>query len=261
MALLAATSQRPTQAEAPKEVGTALESLLLKQLISSSGAFKGTSAPGSQITPEPLRRARWPTPWPSRGARARRTRRTRALRSMQTATPARPRRTYISLHHRKGLHGRGQRTDNPGNPDRPLGPCQQPLRNPGRPHQRHRPQPSGHLDIAATAGSPILAAGDGIVVAAGARGGYGQAVEIQHGSGVTTLYGHASQVLVHPGQHVTQGQPIATVGQTRTMRPGPTSTSRYVRADTHSTRHAPLAFIASVPMYPPRPLTTNRGPI
>jgi murein DD-endopeptidase MepM/ murein hydrolase activator NlpD len=70
------------------------------------------------------------------------------------------------------------------------------------------------IDIAAKAGSPILAAGDGVVVAAGARGGYGQAVEIKHGSGVTTLYGHASKLLVHPGEHVTQGQPIATVGET-----------------------------------------------
>src|ERR1700685_1242297 len=50
MALLEAASQRPTAAEAPQAVGTALEAMLLKQLISSSGAFKGTGAPGSQIT-------------------------------------------------------------------------------------------------------------------------------------------------------------------------------------------------------------------
>src|ERR1700733_7898109 len=50
MALIDAANQRPTAAEAPQAVGTALEAMLIKQLISSSGAFKGTGAPGSQIT-------------------------------------------------------------------------------------------------------------------------------------------------------------------------------------------------------------------
>jgi murein DD-endopeptidase MepM/ murein hydrolase activator NlpD len=52
------------------------------------------------------------------------------------------------------------------------------------------------------------------VVAAGPRGGYGLAVEIDHGCGITTLYGHASQVLVQPGQRVERGEAVALLGDT-----------------------------------------------
>lgn len=78
----------------------------------------------------------------------------------------------------------------------------------GHPEEHHG------LDLGAPAGTPILAAADGVVQSAGTRGGYGQAVEIQHPGGVTTLYGHASALLVQPGQHVKKGQAIGLVGQT-----------------------------------------------
>ncbi len=84
---------------------------------------------------------------------------------------------------------------------------------------RHDPF-DGHLtrhagvDLAAKEGEDIPAAAGGVVVRAGARGGYGDAVEIDHGGGVTTLYAHASELLVREGEEVSPGQPIARVGQT-----------------------------------------------
>jgi murein DD-endopeptidase MepM/ murein hydrolase activator NlpD len=70
------------------------------------------------------------------------------------------------------------------------------------------------IDLRAASGSPILATADGVVRSAGPRGGYGNAVELDHGGGVTTLYGHAAQVLVKPGEKVSAGQEIGLVGQT-----------------------------------------------
>jgi murein DD-endopeptidase MepM/ murein hydrolase activator NlpD len=70
------------------------------------------------------------------------------------------------------------------------------------------------IDVAAQEGSPILAAASGTVRRAGLRGGYGQAVEIDNGNGISTLYGHASALAVKEGQRVSAGQPIAFVGHT-----------------------------------------------
>jgi murein DD-endopeptidase MepM/ murein hydrolase activator NlpD len=53
-----------------------------------------------------------------------------------------------------------------------------------------------------------------VVRRAGERGGYGQALEIDHGDGVVTLYGHASELLVREGDRVDPGQPILRVGST-----------------------------------------------
>jgi murein DD-endopeptidase MepM/ murein hydrolase activator NlpD len=70
------------------------------------------------------------------------------------------------------------------------------------------------IDLRAAAGEPIRVAGEGVVRRAGPRGGYGNAVEIDHGGGLTTLYAHASEVSVNPGERVVAGQEIARVGQT-----------------------------------------------
>jgi murein DD-endopeptidase MepM/ murein hydrolase activator NlpD len=75
-------------------------------------------------------------------------------------------------------------------------------------------------DFAAGTGDPIKAAGPGIVVWAGPRGGYGNAVIIDHRNGLATLYGHQSRVNVTVGQKVTTGQVIGFVGQTG-MATGP----------------------------------------
>ncbi|MBW4676620.1 MAG: peptidoglycan DD-metalloendopeptidase family protein [Desmonostoc geniculatum HA4340-LM1] len=70
------------------------------------------------------------------------------------------------------------------------------------------------LDFAASYGSTIRAADSGTVIFAGWYGGYGRAVIIDHGKGITTLYGHSSELHVTEGQAVERGQAIAAVGST-----------------------------------------------
>lgn len=71
------------------------------------------------------------------------------------------------------------------------------------------------VDIACDYGTPIRATADGIVTTAGWNsGGYGNMVDINHGNGIVTRYGHASSVVVTAGQQVKRGQIIAYVGST-----------------------------------------------
>ena len=76
------------------------------------------------------------------------------------------------------------------------------------------------LDYAAGGGAPIKAAGGGIVIWAGPRGGYGNAVIIDHRNGLATLYAHQSRVNARLGQKVSTGQVVGFVGQTG-MSTGP----------------------------------------
>ncbi len=68
------------------------------------------------------------------------------------------------------------------------------------------------LDLGATFGSPVLAMGSGIVTFSGHNGAYGNLVEIDHGNGFITRYGHNSENLVRVGATVNRGQMIARVG-------------------------------------------------
>jgi murein DD-endopeptidase MepM/ murein hydrolase activator NlpD len=72
------------------------------------------------------------------------------------------------------------------------------------------------VDYAAPTGTPVRAAGDGKVTIAGKKGGYGNAVFIQHGGSYTTVYGHLSRFGrgIHSGTRVRQGQVIGYVGST-----------------------------------------------
>ncbi|MEM9540132.1 MAG: peptidoglycan DD-metalloendopeptidase family protein [Cyanobacteria bacterium P01_E01_bin.42] len=70
------------------------------------------------------------------------------------------------------------------------------------------------IDFAGEYGSPIYAADSGIVILAQWYGGYGKTVVIDHGQGITTLYGHASKFFVREGQPVKKGAAIAEVGST-----------------------------------------------
>lgn len=70
------------------------------------------------------------------------------------------------------------------------------------------------LDFGADYGSAILAADNGVVIFAGWYGGYGYAVVINHGKGISTLYGHNSKLYVAEGQSVQRGEVIADAGST-----------------------------------------------
>ncbi|MFN2504854.1 MAG: peptidoglycan DD-metalloendopeptidase family protein [Acidimicrobiales bacterium] len=70
------------------------------------------------------------------------------------------------------------------------------------------------VDLGASSGTPIRAAGSGVVVTAEWYGGYGNATIIDHGNGLATLYGHQSSIGVSAGQRVSQGEVIGRVGCT-----------------------------------------------
>ena len=69
-------------------------------------------------------------------------------------------------------------------------------------------------DISAVPGTPVVAAGEGTVTYAGWKNGYGQLVEIDHGNGLTTRYGHLSQIEATVGQVLTRGELLGRVGST-----------------------------------------------
>ena len=84
-------------------------------------------------------------------------------------------------------------------------------RNPfgGRGFEYHEGQ-----DIDATYGTPVQVSAGGRVIIAGWQRGYGKVVYVDHGSGLSTRYGHLSEIDVTVGQSVTQGQTIGLVGST-----------------------------------------------
>ncbi|MCC7348686.1 MAG: M23 family metallopeptidase [Variibacter sp.] len=70
------------------------------------------------------------------------------------------------------------------------------------------------LDLRAGQGEPVRATAAGTVVSAGWNGGYGRMIEIDHGNGFSTRYGHLSQILVREDQAIQPGQLIGRVGST-----------------------------------------------
>ena len=68
------------------------------------------------------------------------------------------------------------------------------------------------IDIGALYGQPIVAPAEGVVEFADLMGGYGRAVILDHGHGITTRYGHLKSFTVFPGQHVHRGDTIGYVG-------------------------------------------------
>lgn len=70
------------------------------------------------------------------------------------------------------------------------------------------------IDVAAPSGTPIKASKSGTVIFAGTMDGYGNTVIIDHGGGLTTLYGHQSRIASSDGEKVSQGDTIGYVGNT-----------------------------------------------
>ncbi|NJM53715.1 MAG: M23 family metallopeptidase [Blastocatellia bacterium] len=84
-------------------------------------------------------------------------------------------------------------------------------RNPfgGRSYEFH----SG-LDIDGQKGDVVVAPANGVISKAGWQGGYGNLIEIDHGNGLTTRYGHLSKIDIQVGDTVQRSQPIGSVGST-----------------------------------------------
>lgn len=172
------------------ETATQLESFVVKQLLISSGAFKGDSSiAGSTLTSElfadTLAQAIAKAGGLGLAPLLERSLNATAGSSLAPSTPSTGALANITS-------GFGDRRD--------------PFTG----------KPSTHtgVDLGAPEGTPIPAALAGVVIAAGPRGGYGNAVEVRHADGSSTLYAHASEVLVAPGDRVESGQTIALVGQT-----------------------------------------------
>lgn len=114
------------------------------------------------------------------------------------------------------------------------------------PHRLHpisgRVRAHQGVDYAAPTGTPIWAAGDGRIQFAGRKGGYGNAVIVDHGRGITTLYGHMSRFAraMRSGRRVTQGEVIGYVGSTGAAT-GPHLHYEY-RVDGHHKNPAKVAL-------------------
>jgi murein DD-endopeptidase MepM/ murein hydrolase activator NlpD len=79
----------------------------------------------------------------------------------------------------------------------------------------HRAAMHPGIDLSGAYGTPIYATADGTVLRAGWNsGGYGNLVEVDHGRGITTRYGHMSAIMVSAGQHITRGQQVGRMGST-----------------------------------------------
>lgn len=187
MGLLDATSTLRTAADPRRAAARELEALVVKQVLSASGAFKGSEAAGSSVWSDLLTEAVASAVTGQGGLGL------AGLMEGPGPTPSSASAPTVVV------AGRGTVTS-------PFGDRVDPLDGA---HHFH----SG-VDVAAAEGTPILAARDGVVVSAGPRGDYGNAVELRHGDGTTTLYAHASKLEVVPGQQVREGEPIAQVGST-----------------------------------------------
>jgi len=131
------------------------------------------------------------------------------------------------------------------------------------------------VDFAAPVGTPIFAAAGGVVVGAEHHPDFGNRVEIDHGKGLSTMYAHASRILVKNGDFVRKGQKIAEVGTTgRSTGPHlhfevhvngvPQNPSRYLaslrpaaRVPAASARPVPAAIPASASSSESAPTAAN----
>jgi murein DD-endopeptidase MepM/ murein hydrolase activator NlpD len=199
-----------------------MESMLLKQIVTSSGAFKGGEGAGSAFRSDIF--AQTLSDALAQGGGIGLAKMLERSLGGGAPAPAAPSATVASLSPLPPRSPVGQigatlpdraRTDLPVELSSPL-----PGARTSSPFGVRKDPISGvraghdGLDLAASGGAPVEASAPGVVISAGPRGAYGLAVEIDHGHGITTLYGHASQVLVQPGERVQRGDQVALLGDT-----------------------------------------------
>ena len=185
------------------DASRALEATLLRQLLASSGAFKGGQAAGEQMHAEMFMEALADAVSQSGGL---------GLAKVLERSIGGP----------DAAAGAGDKVSDPSEAPRPTATPASPKSSGAvssgfgmRTHPIDGVQKfHTGIDLRGSEGTPILAAADGVVRSAGTRGGYGNAVEIDHGNGVSTLYGHAAELEVKAGEHVHKGQQIGEVGMT-----------------------------------------------
>jgi murein DD-endopeptidase MepM/ murein hydrolase activator NlpD len=98
------------------------------------------------------------------------------------------------------------------------------------------------IDLAAPMRTPEYAAGDGVVLRAGAASGFGLAVYILHENGDVTVYGHMDEILVEPGEYVEAGETIALLGN-RGQSTGPHLHFEVHQGGENGKRIDPLAWL------------------
>ncbi len=202
------------------ETARAVESMLLKQIVVASGAFKGGEGAGSafrsDIFAQTLSDALAQGGGIGLAAMLERSLGGGDPGARQTGSSgSRPAPAATPVVAGPVTHASRPRTGSPvplSSPlpgaatSSPFGARKDPISGLRAPHEG--------LDLVAPGESPVVASAAGVVLSAGPKGGYGLAVEIDHGAGITTLYGHASQLLVQPGQRVERGEQVALLGDT-----------------------------------------------
>ena len=204
MALIDAKGLRPQDAH---DAAQALESMMLRQVLKSSGAFHGDSmVSGSETRADMFVEAMADAVAKAGGIGL--------AKQVESSLNARPASAPSGL---------------PGQPT--LAPLPAPTLDPKKGSldapvagtitsgfgTRHDPFHGGHthhrgIDVAAPEGAEVKAAAGGIVRQAGPRGGYGLAIEIEHPDGTSTLYAHCSQLSVKTGETVDSGSILGRVG-------------------------------------------------
>jgi murein DD-endopeptidase MepM/ murein hydrolase activator NlpD len=100
------------------------------------------------------------------------------------------------------------------------------------------------IDLAAPMRTPEYAAGDGVVLRAGAASGFGLAVYVLHANGDVTVYGHMDEILVQPGDYVEAGDTIALLGN-RGQSTGPHLHFEVHQGGENGTKIDPLPWLAA----------------
>jgi murein DD-endopeptidase MepM/ murein hydrolase activator NlpD len=208
--------QGPDAAEARRarlhQAAVALETLVVKQLVTTSKAFTGGEGPGSAVRADLFADALADAMVKGGGiGLAKQIERSMAgptsfgFDGPPAAEPSRPR-PWPRERGQGSSPSVSSATVGDALVTSPFGPRQDPF-------DGHLTRHAG-VDLAGDEGAEVRAPRGGVVLRAGERGGYGQALEIDHGGGLVTVYGHASELLVREGDRVDPGQPILRVGST-----------------------------------------------